>query len=214
MKKFFILLGLIVLLSGSILATDVSKVGDWWGKVTINGVENNNGAVVDAYINSVKVSSATVGQYASKYYLIHIEGEAGDPILFRINGRDATTVAWSNGDHELNLAVNYSTTSNNGGSPSGGGGNPIVSFVEGLFNSGNDETQASDSGNEGQINLDQNPEETTSSTNFLTAAVIGLTDFSKSPAGIIIFVVLITLAGAIISITTKRKNKNPKIKKK
>ncbi len=99
----------------------------------------------------------------------------------------------------------------------GGGGNPIVSFVKDLFNSGNDETQASDSGNEeGEINLDQNPEETVSSTNFLTAAVIGLTDFSKSPAGIVTFVVLITLAAAIISITIKKKKeiKDSKIEEK
>jgi hypothetical protein len=125
MKKLFFGLILLVFLISGIFAEDASAIGDWWGKVTVDGVENNAGAVVRAYINGIEVASANVGQYASKYYLIHVGGITGNNVLFRVNNIDATTVAWTNEDHRLDLTVTSPSSgggSSGGGSSGGGGG--------------------------------------------------------------------------------------------
>ncbi len=191
MKKFFILLGLFVLLSTSVSAADVSKVGDWWGTTTINSDYNTNGATISAYIDDIEVASTIVGQYVSGYYLIHVEGEAGDQISFKVNGVDAATSDWSNGDHELNLEI--ITSSSSGGDDSGGGsggggggGSSSGSFLSSIIDafSSDDEPSQSDTGSSSSEEPIEITEEESSSTNFFTSRVINnLTDFAESPTG-------------------------------
>lgn len=191
MKKFFILLGLIVLISTSASAADVSKVGDWWGTVTINSNDDTNGATISAYIDNIKIASAVVGEFADKYYLIHIEGEAGDQVLFKVNGVDATTSDWSNGDHRLDLEVTVSSSSTDdssgGGSRGGGGGGSssgsLLSSVIDYFSSDEPAQSNTNSGSSSHEEpIDITEEEL--STNFFTSNVItNLTDFAGSPTG-------------------------------
>jgi len=188
----------------------VNKVGDWWGKVTINSVENNNGAVVDAYSNGVKVASTTVGEFAEKYYLIHIEGEIGDQILFKVNGIDATFINWSKGDHNLNLAINYSINSDEEVTPSSGGSsrgtrNNFLSSIRDLFTDDEEEKEEESSSKSEE---DEIPEEKSSFTSLMNAAVIGVSDFVKTPAGIATFTIVgLFVVGGITFLAVKGKFK-------
>ena len=111
MKKQIALIFCLVFLIGIVSATDINKVGDWWGTVTINGAYAD-GEDVSAYINNVKVARATVGAIQPNYYLIHVEGNEGDDVIFKVNGKEATTQSWSKGDHELDLEVVIDTNTN------------------------------------------------------------------------------------------------------
>lgn len=218
MKKVFVFLILCIFLSVGVLAEDVNKVGDWWGTVTINGVENN-GAVVSAYINNVHVGSAVVGQYTPKYYLIHIEGNVGDVISFKVSGVQATTTVWSSGNHRLDLAVNYtpsSPSSESGGRGKESSSSPPISSSSSISSSCTEKWQCSEwsecasPGVQTRICTDTNDCGTTlkkpsqsqdckltttqTSTNFLTGAVTGVGDFVKSPVGIVTFSGLVVLA--------------------
>lgn len=219
MKKFFLVFLFYIFLTTTVLAQDVNKVGDWWGKVTINSVENDNGAVIDAYINNVKVSSTTVGQYTQKYYLIHIEGESGNQILFKVNNVDATTVYWSKGDHNLNLAVTYSTNSDDEGTTTstGGGGGGTKNFLSSIRKliTNDDEEETEDSPKKQEKETDEIPKEQSSFNSFLNAAVIGVSDFVKTPAGVATFVIVGLMAvGGVTFLAVKGKFKRFLPKKK
>jgi hypothetical protein len=215
MKKFYFVFLFCIFLTTTILAQDVNQVGDWWGKVTINSVEDN-GATIEAYIGGIKISSATVGEFAEKYYLIHIEGETGDQILFKVNGVDATTVDWSNGDHQLNLAITSTTTIPVQTSSSGGGspGKSSKSSVSSLLLSAIDllsNDNSNDNSNENEnLDLDKKKSdelnEESSSTSFMNAAVVGVSDFVKSPKGKISVGIIILISAGAIFISVKKRN--------
>ncbi len=231
MKRFFVFLVLCIFLSVGVLAEDVNKVGDWWGKVTINGVENN-GAVVSAYINNVHVGSAVVGQYTLTYYLIHIEGNVGDEISFKVSGVQATTTQWSNGDHpRLDLAVTYTpstpasgvTPSNTGGTSSRRSSSPSSSSACTEAWKCSEWSECASPGTQTRVCIDTNAcgttkskpaesqdcklTEQTTSTSFLTGAVTGISNFVKSGEGIATLLVLLTTVVVAIAITSMRKKK-------
>jgi len=190
MKKQVIFTICLVLLIGSVLAVDVTKVGDWWGTVKVNG-EYTNGAVVDAYINNVRVASAIVGDIQPNYYLIHVEGDVRDNIVFKVNEKEAETESWSYGDHKLNLEViiDSDEENNNGGSPSGGspsGNSPII------ITSQTTDNQTTNEENE-TIDLNSNEKQEPTSPG-ITGGVIG---FIKSGGGLIAlgFFILVVAIG-------------------
>jgi len=190
MKKQIILTICLVLLIGTVLAVDVTKVGDWWGTAMING-EYANGAVVDAYINNVKVGSAIVGAIEPNYYLIHVEGNEGDDIVFKVNGKEAETQSWSNGNHELNLEVSIDTTIHNNDNDDGPGGGSPSSNSPIIITSKTTDTDAQTTNEKNTIGLNGNQEPTSSG---ITGAIIG---FIKTGGGLIvlIFSVLIIVIG-------------------
>jgi hypothetical protein len=228
MKKLFFSLILFTFLISGIFATDASTIGDWSGKVTIDGVENN-GATIDAYINGIKVSSATVGEFASTYYLIHIEGVTGNNVLFRVNGIDATTVPWTNEDNRLNLAV---TSPTNGGGSSGGsgGGGSTQTILKSSVNC-SENWQCEDWGNctndeQTRTCIDlsncntvinrpaisqpctNNSTENNGTTfsSFLTgSAVNGALDFAKSKTGIATILGVVLIAGLSIFLKVRKR---------
>lgn len=208
MKKQIMLIICLIFLIGTVLAVfEVTKVGDWWGTVTINEISGNNGAVVDAYIDGNKVTSAIVGDHETNYYLIHIEGQDGNEILFKINGFEAERVDWSNGDHRLDLSVTIQESSSNSppsSSGSSGGSSSSNSGSEDIQNT--PETFSSTSSNsEGTIQTQEIEEQETSPG--ITGAVIG---FLGSGKGITAIVILIVLGVGVILI----KSKTPKWIKK
>lgn len=216
MKKQIMFVICFIFLIGMVSAIDVNKVGDWWGTVTINGNNDSDGAVVKAYMNNSLVESATVGQYTSGYYLMHIEGNGGDNIIFKVNGKEATTEIWSNGDHELNLEISIndyddddsSSNNNNGGSSSGGGGGgnsggsstTTLTSSSGNSNIGNVINLSSD-----EDKSDSDETDSTEKSTPLTGSVIS--NFASSPAGITTIICMITILVGGISIMYMRKSK-------
>jgi len=197
MKKQIILIICLILLIGTVLAVDVTKVGDWWGIVTING-EYANGAVVDAYINNIKVASAIVGAIQPNYYLIHVEGNKGDNIVFKVNEKEATTESWSNGNHELDLEVSIDTTihnNDNGASP--GGGSPPRDSPR-IITAGTIDTEITNEESE-TIDLKSNEKQEPTSPG-ITGGVIG---FLGSGKGITAIVILIILGAGVMLIKSK-----------
>ena len=218
MKKVLAVLILGIFLISNVSA-DASDVGDWIGKVTMDGVENNAGATVEVYIEGVKIASTTVGEYGSGYYLIHVEGETGDNVLFKVNGIDATTVAWSNGGNsrnKLNLTVT-SPTSSSGGSSSGGGssGSSNICYENWQCTDWSEcdksEIQTRQCNDINKCKTEKNKPllsqsctftsletDTNNFSNFLTGNVIGgISDFAKSQPGIVITIgIILAVCGA------------------
>jgi len=88
---------------------ETPPVGDWWGRVTINGEINDFGAIVDAYVLNQKVTSDIVGTPDIGYYLIHVNDTGGHNITFKVCGIvSVENIEWSTENHELNLSVNTS----------------------------------------------------------------------------------------------------------
>lgn len=130
MKKYLIIAFLIFLLPMAVFAS--GPPADWWGKVTISNMDSN-GAIVSAYINGELRSTAVVGALKSDYYLIHVDGQSGDVVYFKVNGYDVSELPqnWSAGDNsELNLTVTLPVNQGdnqqkqNGGGGSSGGNTP------------------------------------------------------------------------------------------
>ena len=108
-KIFWIIFGVFILLFNISFLYAFSIPSDWWGTARIDG-EYADGEEVSAYINNVKVASATVGAIQPNYYLIHVPGKLGDLIQFKINGRNTENEfqEWILGSHKLNLITNIS----------------------------------------------------------------------------------------------------------
>lgn len=205
-QKFFALafLVLLILTIGIISAANVEHVGDWWGTVTVNGNAGNNGAVVDAYINGNKAASATVGEYETNYYLIHVEGVSGDEIAFKVNGAEAETVGWSGGDHRLDLEVTIQEEST-GGSPGSSGstssGSSSSSSSISLESSQEDtENDFSELANSKTGESETLPEETLQTSIFskMTGAVTGFVKTKSTVRTIIAFLIVVCGAGVIL----------------
>ncbi|MBW2984950.1 hypothetical protein KY361_07555 [Candidatus Woesearchaeota archaeon] len=84
----------------------------WYGYVALNGSTASDGVIVDAYISNSIAGTTTVGAVQSSgYYLIHVEGNVGDSVSFRIYGNNVTQAAqtWSVGFQHpaFNLTANY-----------------------------------------------------------------------------------------------------------
>jgi hypothetical protein len=89
--------------------------GSWYGYVTLDGATAADSTIVDAYIISSIAGTATVGTVQSNgYYLIHVLGNAGDSVSFRIYGNNVTQAAqiWSAGFHHPNFNLTATSTVN------------------------------------------------------------------------------------------------------
>jgi len=115
----------------------LAQPADHWGTVTVNG-EQANQVTVAAYINGELKDTHVVGELTDFYYLVHINGNPGDIITFKINGHNTDqTAEWIYGGYELNLTASY-TEGNpeppTGGGGGGGGGGKYLSSQEPLEN--------------------------------------------------------------------------------
>ncbi|MEM5766127.1 MAG: PGF-pre-PGF domain-containing protein [Candidatus Aenigmatarchaeota archaeon] len=101
-KKIGIFYFLLTLLPPSCVLAQ-SLPGDWKGYVFIDGSIAPDGTPVSATINNVEVASTTVGAVESGtgYYLIHVPGNTGDKVKFKICGVNVTLEeqSWSVGPH-------------------------------------------------------------------------------------------------------------------
>lgn len=108
MKKLIIYLPIFIFLVSLVYAIPAS----WYGYVTINGSIASDGAVIDAYIGDSIKATTTVGAVQSNgYYLIHVEGNVGDNVSFKVYGNNVSEVAqtWAAGFQHpnFNLTSNY-----------------------------------------------------------------------------------------------------------
>ncbi|MCK4589852.1 MAG: hypothetical protein KAT77_05380 [Nanoarchaeota archaeon] len=97
MTRKLLLYPLILILTLSLAQAIPSS---WYGYVTLDASTAADNAVVDAYINSAIAGSTTVGAVQSNgYYLVHVTGNAGDSISFKIYGNNVTEAAqtWAAG---------------------------------------------------------------------------------------------------------------------
>jgi len=100
-----------VLLASSMLFAVDPGLGDWWGRVYINGSQALDGTQLCAYVNGVENSRTTVGAYDSGYYIMTVVGSTGDNVTFKVFCEylvNEGVQSWSAGDHHLNVSVNHS----------------------------------------------------------------------------------------------------------
>ncbi len=92
-----------------------APAGSWWGNVTLvkSGTANTTtaGVPVEVLINNISKQNTTVGKHTPGYYIVDINGNAGDNVTFRVYGIDAsptnsTPQSYTSGDHgQLDLLV-------------------------------------------------------------------------------------------------------------
>jgi len=111
MKKIFSFLFIFSLLFiPATFAIGPEDIGDWWGIAEINGIANEYGAVVEALINEQIVASDITGSPDAGYYLIHVPGQHGDMITFKLCGVIVEeNVEWGSGNYKLNLSISGTT---------------------------------------------------------------------------------------------------------
>jgi PGF-pre-PGF domain-containing protein len=102
-KKFLIFSFLLAPFLISIVLAQESLPGDWKGYAYINGSIAPDGTPVSAVIGTSWVANTTVGAVESGtgYYLIHVPGNSGDKVKFKICGVNVTLDEqdWSPGPH-------------------------------------------------------------------------------------------------------------------
>jgi hypothetical protein len=116
MKKLIVYL-LVLAFSMSIVYAVPSS---WYGYVTLNGSTASDGTVVDAYISSSIKGTTTVGAVQSSgYYLVHVDGNVGDSVSFKVYGNSVSQAAqtWSAGFHHPTFNLTASYTANGGACP-------------------------------------------------------------------------------------------------
>lgn len=94
--------------------------GSWYGYVSLDSSNASDGVIVDAYIGNSIVGTTSVGAVQSGgYYLVHVEGSAGDNVSFKIYGNNVSENAqtWSMGFHHPELNLTASSTANGGACP-------------------------------------------------------------------------------------------------
>jgi len=124
------------LLFAALLASSMlfAGMGDWDGKLFINGALAADGTQVCAYVNGVENSRTTIGAYATGFYLMTIVGETGDNVTFNAFcdsqfPANEGTQAWAASPprHHLNLTIDYdSTVGNSSNITSNGTGNLTI----------------------------------------------------------------------------------------
>jgi len=120
LKKFQLVCFLLAFSLFSSISFAQNLPGDWRGYVTINSTTAQDGAVVSAILNNNTsyVMNTTVGavQTGTGYYLIHVPGNSGDTVTFKVCGINVSLASqtWSVGPHPngsspfFNLSVNTS----------------------------------------------------------------------------------------------------------
>jgi len=116
MKKLIVYL-LVLAFSMSIV---YAVPGSWYGYVTLDGSTAADGVIVDAYISSSIKGTATIGAVQSSgYYLVHVDGNVGDSVSFKVNGNNVTQSAqtWSAGFHHPTFNLTATSTANGSACP-------------------------------------------------------------------------------------------------
>ena len=90
--------------------------------------------------------------------------------------------SWVNNGN-VNGYCGYSTSSSSSSGGGGGGTSLLSSLIKNVFTDEEEDTSNKNSEEETEI-----LEEKTTSTNFLTGAVTGITEFAKSPGGMVTFI--------------------------
>jgi len=100
--------------------TNESGIGDWDGRLYINGTLASDGTQVCAYVNGVENSRTTVGAYATGLYLLSVYGTTGDNVTFKVfcdsdypAKEGAQAWAISPERHHLNLTIDHAATVGN-----------------------------------------------------------------------------------------------------
>jgi len=103
LKKFGIFSSLLIIFLASVVLAQESLPGDWKGYVYINNSIASDGTPVSAVIGTSWVANTTVGavEAGTGYYLIHVPGETGNKVKFKVCGVNATLDEqdWSVGPH-------------------------------------------------------------------------------------------------------------------
>jgi len=82
--KTLILFLIIIIFSFIVLAAP--PVATFWGRINVSGVQYNESAVLDAYINSVIVANVYAGEFTADYYHIDVPCDEADNVTFKIWG--------------------------------------------------------------------------------------------------------------------------------
>ncbi|MFH1376907.1 MAG: hypothetical protein ABIH25_04690 [Candidatus Woesearchaeota archaeon] len=201
----------------------LAQPADHWGTVTVNG-EQANQVTVTAYINGELKDTHVVGELTDFYYLVHINGNPGDIITFKINGHNTDqTAEWIYGGYELNLTTTY-TEGNpeppTGGGGGGGGGGKYLSSQEPLENTtenniiGEIPELISGSLNEEDSATASNGQEEIETKSLLqrfldtiTGAATGTASTKVTTLDIILMIILVGLITVFISIGRAKKAK-------
>lgn len=115
-KKLLLYLPIILVLISSAYAIPAS----WYGYVTLDSSTADDGVIVDAYIDGSIAGTTTVGAVQSNgYYLVHVEGNVGDEVSFKIYGNNAAEMsqAWIAGFNHPSFNVTATSTTNGGACP-------------------------------------------------------------------------------------------------
>ncbi len=89
--------------------------GSWYGYVTHDAATAADGVVIDAYISSSVAGTTTVGTVQSNgYYLIHVAGNVGDNVWFKVYGNNVTQAAqvWAAGFNHPQFNLTATSTAN------------------------------------------------------------------------------------------------------
>lgn len=113
-KKLLVYLPLILIVV-SLAYADIPS--SWYGYVTLDSATAADGVIVDAYISGSIAATTTVGAVQSSgYYLMHVPGNVGDSVSFKIYGNNVSQAAqtWVAGFNHP--ALNLTATSTASGS--------------------------------------------------------------------------------------------------
>jgi len=101
--------------------TNESGIGDWYGRLYIDGTLASDGTLVCAYVNGVENARTTIGGAStSGMYLLHVYGNTGDNVTFNIfcdsdypakEGKQNWAVSLPS--HALNLTIDHAATVGN-----------------------------------------------------------------------------------------------------
>lgn len=203
----------------------LAQPADHWGTVTVNGVQTN-GVTVAAYINDELKDTHIVGELTDFYYLVHVNGNPGDIITFKINNHNADqTAEWTYGGYELNLTATYEEgngepPNNNGGGGGGGGKNlnsqtPLEDTPENNNIIGEEilDLNTGSLTEEGSAATASNgQEEVTKSLlqrflDTITGAAVGKSSTKVTPFDIILLIILVGLITIFVSINRAKRAK-------
>ena len=100
--------------------TNESGIGDWDGRLYINGTLASDGTALCAYVNGVENSRTTIGKFTTGMYLLSVYGNTGDNITFKVfcdsdypAKEGAQNWAISPPRHHLNLTIDHAATVGN-----------------------------------------------------------------------------------------------------
>jgi len=91
------------------LVQGAPPVASWWGTVEIDGNSTTDGAIVEAFINSIVKGTTTVGAYTSGHYLLDVACTEGQNVTIKVYGietKQSGQICSQGTSTELNLTMN------------------------------------------------------------------------------------------------------------